>query len=514
MAHDCVEEAERTILPVLSTFMPIIAVEMAAVTDSKAATIRKIRAITTRNVLGLWPDGRIKKMADSQGHALSKSNRRQLERKLSKSIGVGFTFAGEFDNAMASEIVEGFAAENVSLIRSIPEKFFEDLQGRIVTAVHRGTRVEELSKEIQSRYGVVRSRADLIGRDQTTKLYGQLNRRRQESVGLRRYLWETVGDQRVRDSHAELEGEEYDFDDPPVTNEDGDTNNPGEDYQCFIGSLEIEAFGLAKKFFRRWFSGELAEIITLSGKTLSVTPNHPVLTDRGWIAAKALDLGDKLIQASLQNLGASGLDIDDAKMPFEKVFDFSELTLGIVGQAGTGAQFHGDGTDEQIDVISLEGKLTIDSEPGSPQGDGKFFLTSSDEMGGKIPLTSQGYLMAMGCARGFSPDSAMGGLGQGEPLGDGGLRHALEHRGGTVTKFDAEFLETACESGAGDAGIFGELQKAFPGTIAFDQIVEIRVRHFEGHVYNLENENGWYIANGLIIHNCRCTATPILDFGS
>jgi hypothetical protein len=36
----------------------------------------------------------------------------------------------------------------------------------------------------------------------------------------------------VRERHAELDGERFRWDDPPVTNEDGDENHPGEDYQC------------------------------------------------------------------------------------------------------------------------------------------------------------------------------------------------------------------------------------------------------------------------------------------
>jgi hypothetical protein len=31
---------------------------------------------------------------------------------------------------------------------------------------------------------------------------------------------------------------------------------------------------------------------------------------------------------------------------------------------------------------------------------------------------------------------------------------------------------------------------------------------FEGHVYNLETKDGFYLANGLISHNCRCQLVP------
>ncbi|EEN5283700.1 hypothetical protein YC81_22355 [Salmonella enterica subsp. enterica serovar Enteritidis] len=34
---------------------------------------------------------------------------------------------------------------------------------------------------------------------------------------------------------------------------------------------------------------------------------------------------------------------------------------------------------------------------------------------------------------------------------------------------------------------------------------------FCGHVYNLENEQNWYLANGIIAHNCRSTTAPVIS---
>jgi hypothetical protein len=41
------------------------------------------------------------------------------------------------------------------------------------------------------------------------------------------------------------------------------------------------------------------------------------------------------------------------------------------------------------------------------------------------------------------------------------------------------------------------------------RIVEKSRRVFVGHVYNLETDAGWYIADGVVTHNCRCVASPI-----
>ena len=69
---------------------------------------------------------------------------------------------------------------------------------------------------------------------------------RQQAAGVNEYTWSTSRDERVRPMHAKLEGQRFAYDDPPETTEDGETNNPGEDWQCrcialpVISLLELE----------------------------------------------------------------------------------------------------------------------------------------------------------------------------------------------------------------------------------------------------------------------------------
>jgi hypothetical protein len=49
--------------------------------------------------------------------------------------------------------------------------------------------------------------------------------------------------------------------------------------------------------------------------------------------------------------------------------------------------------------------------------------------------------------------------------------------------------------------------------IALDNLVSIGRRFWSGHVYNLETASGWYIAGGILAHNCKCylSATTVPD---
>lgn len=89
-----------------------------------------------------------------------------------------------------------------------------------------GTRHETLAAMIEQRLGVARSRAVLIARDQTNKLNGDLTRDRQTDAGIGYYVWSTALDERVRPTHASLEGQVISWADPPPE------GPPGYPIQC------------------------------------------------------------------------------------------------------------------------------------------------------------------------------------------------------------------------------------------------------------------------------------------
>lgn len=146
----------------------------------------------------------------------------QLMRQARAALGVDI-FIG--DRKLRAS-VDAFAAENVALIRTLGESTFADIEMMSTRALTTGVRHEDLAKQIQAKFGNSANRAKLIARDQIGKLYGQVNADRQKELGLTSFVWRTVGDERVRDEHAALEGKTFKYDDPP----DGEL--PGEPINC------------------------------------------------------------------------------------------------------------------------------------------------------------------------------------------------------------------------------------------------------------------------------------------
>lgn len=126
--------------------------------------------------------------------------------------------------------IKAWRSLNTDLVKSMLDDQREIL-GDILTTGE-GLSFEWLAKQVANRCDVTDSRAEFIARDQTLKLNSQITTSRMAAAGVLQFVWTTTGDERVRATHEELDGQTFDYDDPPVTNDDGDTNLPGEDYQC------------------------------------------------------------------------------------------------------------------------------------------------------------------------------------------------------------------------------------------------------------------------------------------
>jgi len=168
-------------------------------------------------------NGAPEQMALEFGRQTSNHQRDQLVGQVKEVIGI--------DPALAEPYLEReldrWVAGNVARITSIEEMYFAELEARVEQAFREGWSTEKIAQQIQKRYGVSESRAAFIARDQVATLTGQLNKRRQQELGVDSYVWRTSEDERVRDSHRNNNGKSFKWDEPPAG-----TGHPGDDYQC------------------------------------------------------------------------------------------------------------------------------------------------------------------------------------------------------------------------------------------------------------------------------------------
>ena len=507
-------------------------------------------------------------LATKYGKTTSEFQKTQLNRQVKTAVGVDPTFK---DPGLRARIGV-FAKQNVTLVSRIPEKLHEDLANLIEEGALNGWLNEGLADKIADRFDISENHARLIARDQVGSLFADMNHDRQRSIGVTRFIWRCGNDERVRGnpdglypkadpSHWDLADQTYSYDDPPIDDTTGLPMLPGDPILCFPGSTVVSSDSKVHKLYRRFYRGEGTVLTTSEGRILTSTPNHPVLTRRGWVAAQNVQVGDDLIKAPHESIEVlSTVPNGKNRNPsFEEVFS----AFGPLGcfQRGCGTDsFHGDSTlDEQVDIVNMDRSLSFELDPVFTEAFCQDLLCYADDSG----LGPCGFDFVFDRVSGTGAGHVSRG-GKLLAILLGGSRHALEHRLRTIEGLQTIAHELCPDVGTRNGEMFRHTFHTPPVGIElhhhlarvvysitrraivdaprldtpsaqmlaeiisadnegssslgesvrlhqFDRVVEKSSCELAVHVYNMETKASWYTAQGLVVHNCRCWSEPVLE---
>lgn len=110
------------------------------------------------------------------------------------------------------DVITASIAENVSLIKSIPEQYLKDVTGSVMRSITSGQGMYDLLPEIR-KYGLhTERRAELLALDQTRKAYTSVNATKLDNLGVTHFEWiHSGGGQVPRESHLRIDGHIFSF---------------------------------------------------------------------------------------------------------------------------------------------------------------------------------------------------------------------------------------------------------------------------------------------------------------
>lgn len=385
--------------------------------------------------------------------------------------------------------------------------------------------------------------------------------------------WVTAGDEVVRTtpfSHVAADGLKVNIDESfdvggQLLRIPGDTSQGaslGNVINCLHPESVVDASNI-KALTRRYYKGVMIRIELPSGDKLTVTPNHPILTVDGWVFAKDINKGDRVLGCFDGDRNKKGLNVENVKSTIEQEFN-SFCKLGIVMRISCAiVNFHGEIPDHDIDIVNANGLLWNTGESHITDAIDKKTLAFTDFGAGKlfsncllngsffIPLTS------------FFSDCIVSIFGKRLPIFKRSVSHSLIHCLGSIPRFNttenkAFFNHVSCVSGFFMDSLYRKpivmirkylfesafvnfvsinsarffftsdgytsISDYFQALIAVDSetldagiyrkstnisdnnIVSVEHVEYSGYVYNIETESNIYFSEGVINHNCRCAS--------
>lgn len=330
---------------------------------------------------------------------------------------------------------------------------------------------------------------------------------------------------------------------------------------CILDGTLVSTVGGISKVYKRRYKGLLYRITIASGNTLTVTPNHPVLTDKGFIRAHLLNVGDNVVSDNgLETLDIIGEGKDNRQALIQDVFRSFRKNPSMVSctMPAAAEDFHGDTVYNKVHIVTadreLRGKRNVSFFKDFVK---KFFILrfnpidAKTHKGGFFPffdrlfspftrfvrvfhkfinlffcVMSHSFKLLFVCIshRDIVAPEKSNHLGscKAEPFGNTRNTDSL------IVKFknfinakiigrvspsgaDADSVHDVADNVFGNTELSSNIFDRYSAQIKIDRITAIDVIKKSCHVYNLETENGWYIANGIITHNCRCMIIPYFN---
>lgn len=188
--------------------------------------------------------------------------------------------------------------------------------------------------------------------------------------------WVSTLDMRTTIECAALDGLVWDINGNPIGHGIS-LDPPPRHWNCLPGDALVSPVGRISSASKRWVEGELVFIKTASNNELSCTPNHPILTSRGWVPASKLnEVGDVISYSVVEGEGRVDGNIKDVPVTIEEIVSafFGSRSVLSMPMPLTTQDFHGDGGASEIAVVGADRVLWERFNPSLKKHFGKLCL--------------------------------------------------------------------------------------------------------------------------------------------
>ena len=449
----------------------------------------------------------------------------------------------------AFETMVGLLGDGTPLYRLLKQAYPDALDGIVkglLQGVARGIGPNQTAKEMAQGMGMGLQRITLIARTEQLRMWRIATAQQyQESKVVERSKRLCMKDERTCLACLVMDGQVIPLDETMSDHPRGRAE--------VSGNLVLSSSPTA--LITHSYNGDIVVIHAASGNFLAVTPTHPVLTRRGWIAAKFIHEGDYVVSYGGTDWTSKIVGPDEDYVPTrveEMTRSFNMFSLGRVPESAQYLYDNGGSHDSKVDVVFVNRFLWDSFDPSFQEQLRKFYFgrrcirpgffytsRSFNEIffAGLLsfilidPIFQHNSLLF----NSFSNVSKFVGLSDGKSFNFGVKKDFMDWPSGNIERFsNGIFRFTTGISGDDISSVNGvfrppeqpltleqvrqSLRTSMPKTsrfsdvitsqIKFDRVSHTDVRSFFGHVYSLQTEEGWYCSGGIISHNC--TSVPVV----
>lgn len=201
-----------------------------AQTGNFAAILLRLSKAAQKSILKQFGDDRIDTISQSVLAKLDKKSKEEFYKRVAAKTGINLTelIAKEGMKATTNALM----TETAQWIKTLRDDTFQKFTNNTLFAMSQGESLDTVVSQFDDVVAERKNHAKFLARNQVQNYNSITTKIRAQNLGITKAVWETAGDERVRPSHADREGKEFDLATGLYSSLDGLSLLPGTDYNC------------------------------------------------------------------------------------------------------------------------------------------------------------------------------------------------------------------------------------------------------------------------------------------
>ena len=195
-----------------------------------AAILLRLAKKTKRKLLKQFDDTRIEAEMRKQLGKLDRKSREAFYSRIAAKVGIDVKDLIAREGLKAT--TNALMLETAQWVKTLRDESLEKFTNNTLFAMSQGESLDTIVGQFSEVVSERKNHAKFLARNQVQNYNSVTTKIRAQNLGITKAVWVTAGDERVRPSHADRDGKEFDVSEGLYSSVDGKVLHPGIDFNC------------------------------------------------------------------------------------------------------------------------------------------------------------------------------------------------------------------------------------------------------------------------------------------
>lgn len=183
-----------------------------------------------RKALKQFDNSRINEATNKILNKVNKRSQKEFYKRIENKVGINTTDLIKKEGMKPT--TNALITETALWVQKVRDETIQYFTNNTLRAMTLGYGIDDIMKQFDEMEETRKNHAKFVARNQVQNFNSLTTNVRAKNLGITKAIWQTAGDERVRPSHVDREGKEFDIKDGCYSSVDGLWLQAGTDFNC------------------------------------------------------------------------------------------------------------------------------------------------------------------------------------------------------------------------------------------------------------------------------------------